>query len=185
MNSFSLKLEKRNEIGGGRARRLLEKGLIPAVVYGRDMVSTAALVNKKDLGKFLRGNGRYSVFTAEFAEEHDLPMLIKNIQYDPVSKDIIHLDFQRVSTDERVQVKIPVRVKGGENVNKNGYIVIHQLDSVAVECLPQNIPAHAEADISDLEPGYSFTAGDFKFSPGISLITKPDKVILIVTSSPQ
>lgn len=178
MKSTTLKLEKRNEVGGGKARRLLGQGLIPAVVYGRDMVSTAALVNGSELRKFLKNNGRSTVFNVEFAEEQDLSMLIKNIQYNPVNKEIIHLDFQKVNPDEKVQVNIPVRIVGSESMKNSGNVVVHQMDSITVECLPGDIPQHADADITDMKPGHSFTAGDFKFSSKISLISKPNKVIL-------
>lgn len=178
MKNTTLKLEKRNEIGGGRARRLLGRGLIPAVVYGKDMKSTAALVNGSELRKFLKSNGRNSIFNTEFAEEQDLSVLIKNIQYNPVNNQIIHLDFLKVNPDEKVQVNIPVKVQGGESMKNTGNVLVHQLDSVTVECLPRDIPQHADANISNLKPGQSITAGDFKFSPGVSLITKPGKAVL-------
>lgn len=185
MKSTTLKVEKRNEVGGSRARRLLDRGLIPAVVYGRDMKSTAALVNGSEFRKFLKSNGRNSIFNAEFAEEHDLSMLIKNIQYNPVNKEIIHLDFQKVNPDEKIQVNIPVRVKDSEIMKKTGNVVVHQLDSVTVECLPRDIPQYADADISDLESGHSFTAGDFKFPSGVFLISKPNKVVLTLKGREQ
>lgn len=185
MKSTTLKVEKRNEVGGSRARRLLDRGLIPAVVYGRDMKSTAALVNGSEFRKFLKSNGRNSIFNAEFAEYHDLSMLIKNIQYNPVNKEIIHLDFQKVNPDEKIQVNIPVRVKDSEIMKKTGNVVVYQLDSVTVECLPRDILQYADADISDLEPGHSFTAGDFKFPSGVSLISKPNKVVLTLKGREQ
>jgi large subunit ribosomal protein L25 len=180
MENNSLKLEKRSEIGGGRSRRLREQGLIPAVVYGRDMVPVAARVNASELKGFIKHNGRNAVFNTEFAEEHDLPVLIKDIQYDPVNKEIIHLDFQKVNQEERVMVEVPVRISGIDSVQRTGNIVMHQLDSIKVECLPRDIPRYAEADISGLQPGHSLTAGDLKFTDRISLITKPGDIIVTV-----
>jgi len=176
----SLKLEKRNETGGSSARRLLERGMIPAVVYGKDMASTAACVNKKDLRKFLKTHGKNSVFKTEFAQEHDIQMLIKDIQYDPINKNILHIDFQKLSPEDKVRIKIPVKIKDIESINKAGKAIIRQLDSVLVECLPQNIPAYAEADVSQLEAGQSLTAGDINLPSGVLMITKPDKIILTV-----
>lgn len=180
MNNNSLKIEKRNEIGGGRAERLRERGLIPAVVYGRDMAATAASVNKSDLKAFLKNNGRNSVFNTEFAEEHDLSILIKDIQYDPVKKEIVHMDFQKVNSNEKVQVEVPVRINGRETVEKMGNVVSHQLNFVTVECLPGDIPHYAEADISGLKPGHSFTAGDFTFPGGVTLLSRPADIVLTV-----
>lgn len=178
MNITTLKIEKRNDIGGSRARRLLKRGLIPAVVYGNDIKSTAAIVDGSEIRKLLKSNGRSTIFNAEFAEEHNLSMLVKNIQYNPVNREIIHLDFLKVNPDEKVQVNIPVRVKGNEGMKNKGNVIVHQLDSVTVECLPCDIPQHAVADISGLNPGYSFTAGDLILPSGVSLISKPNKVIL-------
>ena len=180
MKNNALKIEKRNEVGGGRAGRLRERGLIPAVVYGRDMASTAASVNKSDLRAFLKNNGQNSVFNTEFAEEHDMSMLIKDIQYDAVNKDIVHLDFQRVNSNEKVQVEVPVRIIGRETIEKTGNVVAHQLNSITVECLPGDIPHHADADISGLKPGHSFRAGDFIFPSGVTLLSKPGEIVLTV-----
>ncbi len=180
MNNTILKLDKRSEIGGGRARRLIERGLIPAVVYGKNTPSTAAMVNASELRRFLRVNGKNAFFNAEFAEEHELSMLIKNIQYDPVSKEIIHLDLQKVNPDEKIQVQIPVKVTGEENVRKAGNTVIHQLNSVEVECLPVEIPPYIVADITGFNPGRSITAGSLALPSGISMLSNPDQIIVTV-----
>jgi large subunit ribosomal protein L25 len=180
MENNSLKLEKRNEIGGGRGGRLRKRGQVPAVVYGGDMQAVPARVNASELKGFIKHNGRNAVFNTEFAEEHDLSVLIKDIQYDPVNKEIIHLDLQRVNPQERVTVDVPVRVIGGDSVMRAGNVIMHQLDAVKVECLPGNIPKYVEADISGLTPGHSFTAGDLKFTDKISLISRPGEIIATV-----
>ena len=180
MSNIKLKLEKRNEVGGGRARRLLEHGLVPAVVYGSGYGSTAAQVKKSEINKFLRSNGRNTLFNTEFAEEQDLTMIIKNIQYDPVNREIIHLDFQKVDPRETVQVQVPVRITGGEKNVKAGSSVIHQLNTITVECPASRIPQFADADISCLNPGQSFTAANFSFQPGIRVLTDPGKVVLTI-----
>lgn len=180
MGNNSLKLEKRSEIGGGRGRRLRERGQVPAVVYGKDMQAVPARVNASELRGFIRHNGRNAVFTTEFAEENDLSVLIKDVQYDPVNKEIIHLDLQKVNPEERILVDVPVKITGGDSIMRAGNVIMHQVDSVKVECLPCNIPKFAEADITGLKPGHSFTAGDLKFTGEISLISKPGEIIATV-----
>ena len=118
MDNPTLKLEKRTAVGGGKAKRLLEQGLVPAVVYGRGFGSAAAQVKRSELKKFLKTNGKNTVFKTEFAHEHDLSMIIKNIQYDPVNKEIIHLDFQKIDSQETVQMHIPVRVSGEKHIQR-------------------------------------------------------------------
>ena len=180
MNNSTMKLEKRSEVGGGRAKRLLDHGLVPAVVYGSGTGSTAAQVKKSELTRFLKNNGQNTLFNTEFAEEHDLSMIIKNIQYDPVNREIIHLDFQRVDPRETVQVQVPVKVTGREMSTRAGNSVLHQLNSVTVECSADIIPQYADADITFMIPGDSFTAADFRFRPGVRLITDPSKVVLTI-----
>ena len=180
MENNRLKIEKRNEIGGGRGRRLREHGLIPGVVYGRDMQTAPVRVKSSELNGFIRHNGRNAVFNTEFAEEQDLSLLIKDIQYDAVNKEIIHLDFQKVNPEERIQVEVPVKIKGTDTIHRNGNVVMYQTDSIKVECLPRDIPRYVEADIADLTPGHSFTAGDLRFTGKISLISKPGEIIVTV-----
>lgn len=180
MENNSLKIEKRKEIGGGRSRRLREHGLVPAIVYGRDMVPVAAHVKASELKGFIKHSGRNAVFNTEFAEEHDLSVLIKDIQYDPVNKEIIHLDFQKINQDKRVMVEVPVRITGSSSVQRAGNVVMHQMDTIKVECLPRDIPRYIEADVTGLQPGHSLTAGDMKFDDKISLITRPGDIIVTV-----
>ncbi len=180
MDNPTLKLEKRTAVGGGKAKRLLEQGLVPAVVYGRGFGSAAAQVKRSELKKFLKTNGKNTVFKTEFAHEHDLSMIIKNIQYDPVNKEIIHLDFQKIDSQETVQMHIPVRVSGEETYTKAGHSVLHQLNSIVVECPAGSIPKYAEADITGMKPGQSFTASDFRFPSDVKVLTNPAKVILTI-----
>ncbi len=180
MSDTKLRLEKRDKVGGGKARRLLEQGIVPAVVYGSGFGSRAAQVKKSELNRFLKNNGRNTLFNTEFAEEQDLSIIIKNIQYDPVNKEIIHLDFQKVDPRETVQVQVPVRATGGEMHAKAGNSVMHQLNTISVECPASSIPQFAEADISALKPGQSFTVSGFTFGPDIRVLTEPGKVVLTI-----
>lgn len=180
MNDAKLRLEKRNGVGGGKARRLLEQGLVPAVVYGSGFGSRPAQVKKSEINRFLKNSGRNTLFNTEFAEEQDLTVIIKDIQYDPVNKEIIHLDFQKVDPRDQVLVQVPVRATGGEIHARAGNSVMHQLNTIAVECPASSIPQFADADISALKPGQSFTVSGFTFRPGIRVLTDPDKVVLTI-----
>jgi large subunit ribosomal protein L25 len=180
MNDPTLKLEKRDAVGGNRAKRLLEKGLVPAVICGRGFGSAAVQVERSELKKFLKANGKSTIFRTEFAQEHDLSLVIKNIQYDPVNKEIIHLDFQKVEPQEAVQMQIPVRTEGEEAFAKAGYPVLHQLNAITIECPAGNIPKHAVADITGMRPGQSFTVADFRFPADVKVLTDPAKVVLSI-----
>ena len=181
MENVSLHIEKRQEVGGGGARRLRENGYIPAVVYGRGSGSTAVQVKASDIKEFISRHGRNTIFSTEFAAEQDFHALIKDIQYDPVRQDIVHLDFQKVSLDEKVHTEVPIRVIGRERVEKEGHVVVHQLNTVRIECLPQDVPQHIDANVSDMKPGQALTASKLKLPIGVILVSKPTDVILSVT----
>lgn len=180
MQLGSLRIEKRAEIGGGSAKRLLEHGMVPAVVYGGSRPSEAASVNKAELKKFLKVNGKNSVFNTEFAQEQDIPLLIKDLQLNPVNKEIIHVDIMRLSPGEKVQVTVPVKIKNSGNLRGAGSEVNKQMSSITVECLPDDIPQYTEADISGLMPGSVFTAGDLKLPGSVALVSGADKVLFTV-----
>ena len=182
MSDELLRLEKRDHVGGGKAKRLRKNGYIPAVVYGQDMTPSPAQIKLPDIRQFLAHHGKNSIFTVEFAEENDFSALIKDVQYDPVNKDIVHVDFQKVSLTEKIHSEVPVKVIGKGNIEKAGNVIVYQLDRVTVECLPQDIPKYIEVDISGMTAGYSITAAQLNLPQGVKLITDPESVILSITS---
>ncbi len=182
MSDTLLKLEKRDEVGGRKAKRLRRNGYIPAVVYGRDMESAPAQIKLQDIRRLIDKQGKNTIFNVEFAAENDFSALVKDIQYDPVNRDIVHIDFQKVSLTEKIQSDVPIKVTGKENIEKAGNVIVYQLNYVTVECLPQALPKYVEADITGMTAGHSITAAQLKLPQGVRLVTDPDSVILSITS---
>lgn len=182
MSDTLLKLEKRDEVGGRKAKRLRRNGYVPAVVYGKDIGSAPAQIKLQDIRGLIAKHGKNSIFTVEFAAENDFSALVKDIQYDPVNRDIVHIDLQKVSLTEKIQSVVPVKVTGKENIEKAGNVIVYQLNYVTVECLPQDIPKYVEADITGMTAGHSITAAQLKLPQGVKLVTDPDSVILSITS---
>lgn len=183
MADATLNLEERSQIGGKKTRRLREHGYIPAVVYGRGMDAKAVQVKTSDFRDFLSKYGRNSVFTTEFAAEHNLSLLVKDIQFDELRNDIFHVDFQRVSLTEKIRTEVPVKVIGEDQIKKSGSVVVHQLNEIEVECLPQDVPQYVNADVSGMTPGHSLTASSLNLPQGVTLLTDPGSIILSVTNS--
>ncbi len=181
MDNAKLNLQLRKGTGSREANRLRKASHIPTIIYGKRAESRPALVNARELRQFLSKYGRNTVFSTELAEEHDFSMFIKDVQYHPVTKDIIHVDLQRVSLNEKIQTEVPVKTIGSEAIARDGNVVVHQLNHVTVECLPQDVPRYIEADVSGMTQGNSLTAGQLILPPGVSLVTDPNAVILSVT----
>lgn len=178
---LNMEIRDNGNIGGRKPRRLRKEGYIPGVIYGMGKEPVSTKISAADLRSFLSGSGKNSVFYTEFAEEFNVSALIKDIQYHPVTKDVIHIDIQRVSMDEKIETNVPVRIIGAEKVKRNGGIIQHQLHEVSIEALPLNVPKYVNADITDMVPGQNFTASMLEIPEGVTLLTPPDEVILSIT----
>lgn len=181
MNRANLNVEERKNIGSGRAERLRKSGYIPAVIYGRGVETTAVQVKSTDFKEFLSKHGRNSIFTTKFASEQDVTMLVKDVQFDAFSKNVIHADFQRVSLKEKLHVEVPVKVLGEDKLETTNSVIVHQLNNVAVECLPQDVPSYVGADISGMAPGHSLKASQLTIPQNVTIITDPNDIILSIT----
>lgn len=182
MNDAPLNIEQRNSVGGEKVKRLRKSGYIPAIVYGRGMKSIPVQVKASDFRGFVMKNGKSSVFTTEFAAEHDFTLLVKDIQYDLARNAVSHVDFQKVSLNEKIHAEVPVRIVGENKLKKDASVVVHQLDNVTVKCLPQDVPHFIDANVSDMTSGHSITAGQLKLPHGVTLVTDPGSVVLAVTN---
>jgi large subunit ribosomal protein L25 len=144
MGNNVLKLEERQAIGGSRVKRLRKSGYVPAVIYGKSINSVAVQVKKSKLREFLTKNGKNAVFTAEFENGESYPALVKEVEYDVIKNEFLHVDFQQVSLTEKIKATIPIRIIGREAVKRVQGVLAQQLDEVEVECFPQERAGYKE-----------------------------------------
>jgi large subunit ribosomal protein L25 len=111
------------------------------------------------------------------------PCLIKDIQYDPVKGDIVHIDFHEISLTKAIKVNVPVAAKGEPlGVKQEGGSLEHILWEIEVECLPTAIPKHFEVDVSALKIGDSIHIKDITFPAEVKVLNDPDAVVLSVAA---
>ena len=105
--------------------------------------------------------------------------MIRHMQLDPVSRQVIHIDFQRVQMDQKVRVTVPVELVGtAYGVKTEGGLLDFVTREVHIESLPGDIPKHLECDVSHLHIGQHVEAKDLKIPPGVTLLDEPDRVIV-------
>ncbi len=105
--------------------------------------------------------------------------MIRDMQMDPVSRQVIHIDFQRVLMDQKVRVAVPVELIGTAfGVKTEGGMLDFVTREVKVECLPGDIPKHLELDVTGLHVGQHSEAKDLNLPEGVTLLDEPDKVIV-------
>jgi large subunit ribosomal protein L25 len=176
-----VKSEKRQGLGSNAARRLRKQGFVPAVLYGESMESRPLVVSKKDIVQILRlESGENTIFkVAVDADMYDA--MIKDLQIDPVTDELLHADLIRISMDKPVRVTIPVVHRGEPvGVKTEGGFVDFVTREVEVECLPRDIPESLSIDISELHINQSYKAEGMAIPAGVRLITEPATVLVLV-----
>lgn len=187
MEEIFLDAELRGELGRGRAKDLRGKGLIPAVVYAEGKKSVAIKVSNSALLRLIhqrRIEGALINLRIKDDKKHaSSSCLIKEIQYDPVHGDIIHVDFNEISLTKAIKVNVPVVAKGEPiGVKQEGGSLEHILWEVEVECLPTNIPKDIEVDVSSLKIGDAIHIKDITAPNGVKILNDPSGIVLSVTA---
>ncbi len=178
---FKIKANKREIFGKNASRQLRREGMIPAVIYGAREATVSLNLSKKEIFKILRSEtGENTIFQISFDSEMRDAM-IKEIQRDPVTDEILHADFIQIVMDKTVRVSVPV-VTSGEavGVKTEGGFIDLMTREVEVECLPKYIPEHIEVDISDLHLHQSFKVEDIAPAEGVEILSAPDAIIVLV-----
>ena len=164
MAIVSLSSSQREESGKGVARKLRAAGRIPAVFYGRGAAAIPLTVNLRDLETALgatQGSNVIVDLKVEGAAAADRKAIIREIQRDPVGGSILHVDLQHISLTERITVEVPLVLVGvPTGVKDAGGILEYLLREIEVECLPTDIPASLEVDVSGLQIGDTLHVSD-------------------------
>jgi len=187
MEEIFLDVESREEIGKAKVKDLREKGFIPAVVYAEAKESLALKVSHRQLLQLLHQHRLENIVinlkVKDDKREKSRPCLIKEIQYDPVKGDIVHVDFNEISLTKAIKVSVPVVAKGDPaGVKQEGGSLEHNLWEVEIECLPTDIPKEIAVDVSALKIGDSIPVKEIKFPANVKVLTNPDATVLSVVA---
>ncbi len=182
MERVKIKVEKREITGKGGVKRLRGQNLLPAVVYSEDI--NIILTISVDSLKILRRMhfSESTVIDMEIAGDKKLKplqVLIKDIQYHPLTEKIIHIDFLKVSLKEKIKVHVSIVLKGEpKGVKEEGGVLEQTLRELEVEGLPLDIPEKIELDVSELGIGHSLHVSDLAISGNITVITDPQSPVV-------
>ena len=183
-DQFHIQVRTRAEAGKNTNRRLRAAGQIPAVLYGAGVDTVPIQVERKKVEEVFRaGATENTIFLLKRLEsDQERHARIREMQIDPVSRQVLHIDFQRVLMDQVIQVSVPVHPVGTpRGVREQGGMVDFVTREVEVECLPGDIPAAIDVDVSALMIGDHLEAGALKLPESVTLLEEPDRVIVSVT----
>jgi large subunit ribosomal protein L25 len=184
MSELTIEVQPRDERGKNSNRRLREQGLVPAVVYGAGRDPLPIQVHKKTLLELMRSTaGHNPVFLLQLAgTDKSRHAMIREMQIDPVSRKVLHVDFQRVVMTEKVRVSVHVELVGVPvGVKVDGGLLDFVTRELHVQCTPDKIPAKLEADVTGLHLGQHLEAGDVALPEGVELLDEPGRVIASVS----
>ena len=174
---FELECFIRTDLGKGASRRLRRiNSNIPAILYGGDKAPVSLTIAHKDIAKATESEVFFSqVITLNINNKKE-PAVIKALQRHPAKPLILHADFQRVSMDKEILVKVPIHFLNEDEcvgVRLGGGIIIKSLNEIEISCLPKDLPEYIEVDMLDIELGGSIHLSD---------ITLPEEVISVALS---
>jgi large subunit ribosomal protein L25 len=158
MSQEVLVVSKRDTFGKAAIRDLKKSGMIPAVVYGLNEPPVAIAISPKVVARVIASDaGMNSVmFLQREGTDIKRHVIIKDLQRDPITSRLRHVDFMRVDMTLKVRVKVPVRLVGTSiGVKSMGGVLDFAHREIEIECLPSIIPAHIDVDISNLAVGDS------------------------------
>ena len=187
MEEIILEIQPREELGKNKVKGLRGKGFIPAVIYAEGKKSQAIKVSHRQLWQLIHQHRLESMVInlkiQDDKKQKGRSCLIKEIQYDPVKGDIIHVDFNEISLTKVIKVNVPVVAKGEPiGVKQEGGSLEHILWEIEVECLPTDIPKGIEVDVSQLEIGDAIHIKDITFPPNIKVLNSPEAIVFSVTA---
>jgi large subunit ribosomal protein L25 len=166
-DTMIIKAQSRDKTGKNPAYRLRVKGLVPAVLYGHNFPPIPLSINVAALNAILqptgRGSGEHVLHKIAIEDRTHIPVkeiMIKELQRDPVTQKILHVDFYTVRMDEKIIVPVRLNITGKAPGVQKGGILQQILREIKIKCFPADIPPSFDVDVSTLEIGQSLHVSD-------------------------
>ena len=180
-----LTAERRTAVGRSAVRKIKAGGAIPAVVYGAKAKPELLQVSRRDMSALLSHSaGENILVELEIAGESGKASrlaLVQEVQHAPIGGHVLHVDFHAVSMDEVIEAEVPLEPTGIANGVKNfGGLLEQNLRSLAIECLPRDLPDLITVDVSELNIGDSIHVRQIPLPPGVTTKVPPDLTVFSV-----
>ena len=169
---FIVNAEKRERKGTSSSRNIRREGMVPAIIYGADAAEEAISVNKYEIAKNLQNDAFYSQVLDISIDGKKQQVVLRDIQRHPAKREILHLDFQRIKADQKINVTVPINFINEDKapgVKIDGGIISHLITELEISCLPANIPENITVDLIDLPIDQSIHLTELNLPEGVEL----------------
>lgn len=179
----------RQSKGKGAARRMRQDNRAPAVIYGKGIETIPVSVVPKELVQALAGPLRTNtplsidVAGAPKSTPKQVLAIVKDHQYEPVSRNLLHVDFLAIEENTSIEVKVPLKTSGRSQGEQIGGIVTINVREIPVSCMPANIPAEIVADVSALNLLDTISVRDLPVPEGVVVNLPPESSVISVLAS--
>lgn len=179
MSQTTLVANTRSANGSPAARRLRAEDKIPGVLYGHGMTPVSVAVGRRDLRLALSGPAGFNTVLSLEVDGTAYPAVIKEVQRHPVKRTVSHVDFLQINMSELLTVAVPLRLEGeAKAVMAEGGLVDPSVDTIEVECTPNDMPNEFVVDISDMQPGDVIRLSALTMPRGVTALGDPDMAIV-------
>lgn len=169
--------QTRSEKGSRANKRLRDKGLLPGVIYGHKEAVISITLPRKEVVNHI-GHGAHLFDLALDGKSEKV--LIKEVQYDHLGIELIHVDFARVSLDEKVEVTVPLELKGTPKGEAEGAVLQQIVAELHIECLVTDIPDLIRHNVTDMEKDSVLHIKDLKLPAGVKCLQDEDLILATV-----
>jgi large subunit ribosomal protein L25 len=176
-NAATVTAEPRTQLGSRANKRLRDSGKLPGVIYGHKLSVVPITLPKKEVVKHLSHGQHLFAVTVDGNAEN---VLVKDVQYDHMGMDVLHVDFARVDLNERVEVTVPLELKGTPKGEADGGVLQQIVAELEIECIVTGIPDAIRHNVSDMALDAVLHLKDIKLPEGVKALQDPDLIIASV-----
>ena len=178
---YKLDIESRESVGKKSTKSVRREGKIPSTLYFKGEKPENIAIDKIKLYKALKSDQR--VYEVELSGESQYVM-VKAVQYHPVTDEIVHLDFMRVRRSEKMTISVPLLLIGKPVGVKEGGILSQTLNQIEISCFPTNVPEQIEVNIDHLELNSSISVADVSIDDEEIEILSPSDINVASITTP-
>jgi large subunit ribosomal protein L25 len=183
MESFEIIAQLRTDKGKGASRRLRHNGFVPAIIYGAGKEPVSLSISQNEILKHLDNEAFYSQILTVNIDGQSEKVILKDLQRHPYRPSVMHLDLQRVSETQKLQMRVPLRFINAETcigVKQGGGVISHQMSEVEISCLPKDLPEFIEVDLKNIKLNEVIHLSDLVSSAGVELLGQSDQAVISV-----
>ncbi|MDZ5128317.1 50S ribosomal protein L25 [Clostridium perfringens] len=176
----NLQVNQREKKTRHSSRQCRRKGLVPGVIYGKGINNFLFEIGELELNHALSVTGEHGLLSIN-SQEGSLNTLIKEVQRDPVTRRVLHIDLEKVEGNEEIETAVPINYVGEEYINKLDAVLQKNIDSIKVKCSPSNIPKGVNLNVGRAKPGDQFKIADVEFGNEITVVDDLNSIVASVS----